>query len=268
MSSPKISVLVPTYNSAPYLKETIQSVLNQTFNDFELILLNDASTDNSEEIILSFNDSRIRYYKNDTNLGISPSRNKLMDLAQGEYLAILDNDDICMPQRLEIQAQYLDTHSDVSICGTRFELFTSNHQMPLYKKLFINLGWIWCHPYCPTIQDAIKGDVFMHPTAMYRKKDFIQHNIRYQAEYTPAEDYDIAKQALFKNLKIINLPQILLKYNLHGNNFSIKRKQQLKEADKKIKREIADFMNLKNYKPYPYWKVMLAKLRLKYFTKE
>ena len=267
MLYPKISVLVPVYNSAPYLKATIQSVLNQTFQDFELILLNDASPDNSEDIILNFNDSRIKYYKNDTNLGISPSRNKLMDLAQGEYLAILDNDDICLPQRLEIQSKFLDEHPDVSICGTWFELFTSNHQMPFYKRWLINLGWIWCHPHNPVLSDAIKGNVFMHPTAMYRKADFHKHNIRYNAEYTPAEDYDIAKQALFKGLKIVNIPQILLKYNLHGNNFSIKKKQQLKEADKKIKQEIAIFMDIKNYKPYPYWKVMLAKLRLKYFKK-
>lgn len=268
MTSPQISVLIPVYNSAPYLKKTIQSVLAQTLTDFELILLNDASSDNSEEIILTFTDPRIRYYKNENNLGISLSRNKLLDLAQGKYIAILDNDDICLANRLEIQAKYMDEHPDVSICGTRFELFTSNHQMPFYKKWFINLGWIWCHPYQPNLQDALKGNIFMHPTAMYRKDDFLKHNIRYNAEYTPAEDYDIAKQALFEGLKIINIPQILLKYNLHGNNFSLKKKQQLQKADKKIKQEIAAFLKIKNYKPYPYWKVMFTKLRLKYFMKE
>lgn len=267
MTKPKVSVLIPVYNAAPYLFDTINAVLAQEFKDFELILLNDASSDNSEEIIRQFKDPRIRYLKNNTNLGISASRNKLMDLARGKYLAVLDNDDICLPQRLKIQSKYLDTHPNVSAVGSRFELFTSNQKMPLIKKLIINLGWVWCHPHTPTLYDALKGNVLMHPTAMYRKADLIRYNIRYQKEYTPAEDYDLIKQMLFQNLKITNLPHILLKYNLHGENCSQKQKVLMQAADKQIKAEIANHLHLINYMPSPYWKTILQKLRLKYFMK-
>ncbi len=267
MLSPKVSVLVPVYNAAPYLKDTIGSVLSQTQTDFELILLDDASTDQSAEIIKSFTDPRIRYYHNQDNLGISPCRNRLMELARGEYLAVLDHDDICTPDRLAVQTAFMDNHPDISICGSRFELFTQNPQIFILKRLIINAGWIWCHPASPDLHDALKGNVVMHPTAVFRKADIITHGLKYDSSYTPAEDYDIIKQALFKGLKIANLPQILLRYNLHGNNCSLRRKQQMKDADRKIKTEIAAALNLQNYKPYPYWRVIFSKLRLKYFLK-
>ena len=100
MSGVKASVLIPVYNGAPFIKEAVESILNQSFTDFELILLNDASPDNSEEIIKTFKDARIRYYRNEKNLGISASRNKLMTLARGVYLVVLDVDDISLPNRL------------------------------------------------------------------------------------------------------------------------------------------------------------------------
>ena len=95
----KVSVLIPVYNASAFLKNSVNSILNQTFTDFELLLLDDCSSDNSVEIIKGFKDSRIKYYQNEHNLGISESRNRLMDLAQGEYLAIMDNDDLSLPER-------------------------------------------------------------------------------------------------------------------------------------------------------------------------
>ena len=115
---PCVSVLVPVYNAAPFIAATIQAVLNQSMNDFELILLNDASTDNSEEIINSFNDKRIVYARNEQNLGISATRNKLVSMARGDYIAVLDHDDICLPQRLETQVRFLK----------------ENPQSPVYRK--------------------------------------------------------------------------------------------------------------------------------------
>ena len=269
MFAPKVSILVPVYNSAPYLAETIKSVLNQTFKDFELILLNDASTDNSEDIIFKFTDKRIRYFKNEKNLGISPTRNKLIELANrnSKYLAVLDNDDICLPQRLEVQVKFLDENPDISMCGTYFELFNSNKKLPFLKSKIINAGFVWCHPLRPTLKDALKGNVLMHPTAMFRHADIKKYALCYREPYSPAEDYDIIKQALFLGLKLANIPQILLKYNLHGDNCSLTQKQKMAAADLKIKKEIAAFIGIKNFKPYPYALVMLEKLRLKYFLK-
>ena len=112
---PKISVLTPLYNTEPdQLKEMIESVLAQSFSDFEFLLLND-SPDNTEleSLVKGFSDPRIRFFSNEENLGISESRNKLLGLASGDYIAILDHDDICYPTRLEKEAAYLDSHPDV-----------------------------------------------------------------------------------------------------------------------------------------------------------
>ena len=117
---PKISVLLPVYNTAEdYLRECIDGILGQTFSDFELIIVNDASTDaNVERVVKSYEDSRIRYYVNEKNLGISETRNKLIDLAQGEYLAVHDHDDVSLPERFAKQVAYLDMHPEIGVLGT------------------------------------------------------------------------------------------------------------------------------------------------------
>lgn len=262
-NKPRISVLVPVYNAAPFIAATIRAVLEQTFEDFELILLNDASTDNSAEIISEFDDPRIRYAENEHNLGISATRNKLISLARGEYIAVLDNDDICLPQRLETQVRFLDTHPDVAIVGTWFELFCPP-EAPLLRRILLSPGWAWCQPLFPTLQDAWRGNVLMHPTAMYRREVFTAHRISYNAEYTPAEDYDLVRQILDAGLKIANIPQILLRYNLHGRNFSILKKKQMRVADRQIKLMIREKLCPKPQFFYPYLWVILRKLRLKF----
>ena len=108
--NPKVSVLTPVYNTNPaYLRQMIESVLSQSFKDFEFLILNDSPENiEIENIIKSYKDERIKYFKNEKNTGISASRNRLLELAQGEYAAVSDHDDIMLPQRLEKQAEYLD----------------------------------------------------------------------------------------------------------------------------------------------------------------
>lgn len=260
---PKISVLVPVYNAEMFICDTINAVLNQTFQNFELILLNDASTDKTAECIAKYQDPRIVYLENKQNLGITASRNKLITAARGEYIAVLDHDDICLPQRLETQLDFFYKHPEISMAGSWFELFCPP-SAPWFKRFIINAGWVWCHPQRPTLTDARKGNVLMHPTIMYRRKDFEQHHIRYSSEMSPAEDYHLVYQALKKGLRLANIPQILLKYRLYGGNCSIKRKKQMKLADKKIKRLIYADLNIPFRFLYPYWLVILQKLRLKF----
>lgn len=265
--NPKISILVPVYNAEKFIADTISAVLAQTFTDFELILLDDASTDKTAEIVSSFDDKRIKYFKNEQNIGISASRNKLIDLAKGEYIAVLDHDDICMPNRLEEQVRFLDTHQDIGMMGSWFVLKAPTWA-PLWRKIITNIGWVWCHPLYPNWNDLWKGNVMMHPTIMYRKKIFKDNNIRYRAEYSPAEDYDFVRQAMEKGIKLFNMKKILLKYNLHGKNLSLLRKESMTEADHKIKREIAQRFGKNRNWYYPYCFVMLEKLKLKFMTKE
>lgn len=260
---PCVSVLVPVYNAAPFIAATIQAVLNQSMNDFELILLNDASTDNSEEIINSFNDKRIVYARNEQNLGISATRNKLVSMARGDYIAVLDHDDICLPQRLETQVRFLKENPQIAMIGSWFELF-SPADTPVWKRLVVNMGWVWCQPLFPDFKDAWRGNVLMHPTAMYRRALFQKHSIRYNPDYTPAEDYDLVCQALEAGLKLANIPQVLLKYNLHGNNFSLRKKEQMRIADRNIKKRIRNHIYPRPRFFYPYFLLIIQKLRLKF----
>lgn len=262
-NQPRVSVLIPVYNAAPFIAATIRAVLAQTFKDFELILLNDGSTDNSAEIIAGFDDTRIRYAENERNLGISATRNKLVSMARGDYIAVLDNDDICLPRRLEAQVRFLDEHPDIAIAGTWFELFCPPGSS-LLRRLLLSPGWVWCQPRFPSRKDAWRGNVLMHPTAMYRREIFAAHGIAYNAEYTPAEDYDLVRQALDAGLKIANIPQILLRYNLHGGNVSLRRKEQMRAADRRIKLAIREKLFPKPHFFYPYFLVILQKLRLKF----
>lgn len=266
-SKPKVSVLIPVFNAERFIADTITAVLAQTYTDFELILLDDASTDKTAEIVKSFTDERIVYVRNTENLGISANRNKLISMARGEYIAVLDHDDICLPKRLEMQTGFLDKHQDIAMIGSWFEL-SCPKTSSLWRRIITNLGWVWCHPLHPSWDDLWKGNVMMHPTIMYRRKIFTDLGINYRAEYSPAEDYDLVRQAMEHNLQIANLPQILLKYNLHGNNWSLVKKEAMEEADHKIKKEIAKKFGKNRDWFYPYCLVMAEKLRLKFMVRE
>jgi len=118
----RVTVLLPVYNGAEFLAETIDSVLNQTYADFDFLIINDASTDKSEEIILSFTDLRIQYLINEKNLGSIGSPQKGMDIIQTEYIARIDQDDLWQPTKLKKQIDLLDANPRIGLCGTSIEL--------------------------------------------------------------------------------------------------------------------------------------------------
>ena len=265
MSGVKASVLIPVYNGAPFIKEAVESILNQSFTDFELILLNDASPDNSEEIIKTFKDARIRYYRNEKNLGISASRNKLMTLARGEYLIVMDDDDISLPNRLEEQIKFMDSHPDVTMAGSWCELFSRKPDKGIINYLkycFYNLGWIWTQKNSPGWEEMFCCNPIMHTTSVLRRQHIEQHQIRYNSDYSPAEDYDLCRQILSAGLKLANIPQLLVKYRWFGSNVSITRRPAMKIADHKVKADVRNILQTTR-PPYPYYKVILRKLRMK-----
>lgn len=265
MSIVKASVLIPVYNGATHLREAIDSILNQTFTDFELILLDDASPDNSEEIIKSYADSRIRYYRNEKNLGISASRNKLMELARGDYLIIMDDDDISLPHRLSEQVKFMEANPEITMTGAWCELFSSKPTKGILNRLkyyFYNLGWVWTQKNNPEWGDMLCCNPIMHTTSILRRKDIETHQIRYNPDYSPAEDYDLCRQILAAGLQLANMPQLLVKYRWFGNNVSITRRSAMKIADKRVKADVRTHLHA-DLAPYPYYKVILQKLRLK-----
>ena len=210
----KVSVLTPVYRTDErLLRQMIESVLGQTFADFEFLLLDDCPDDDRERVIRSYDDSRIVYLKNDCNLGISESRNRLLDLAKGEYLAILDHDDQCRPDRLAHQVAYLDAHPECGVVGG------------------------WTKPTCgdenryPELDHEIKlammqGSSVWHPAVMLRKSVLSETGIRYEAEFSPVEDYMLWMRLLSKTA-FHNLQEVLLDYNLHDSNTSVVHKQLL-----------------------------------------
>ncbi len=219
ISSPKISVLVPVYKTKEaYLRECIESILGQTFQNFELLLLDDCPEDtNCEEIIQSYQDDRIRYYRNETNLGISASRNKLIELARGEYLAVMDHDDVSMPDRLEKQATFLDTHPNIGVVSSEILRFPQNTISP---------NPIENHDIKLALMSVC---VLCHPAAMIRKSVLTEHHILYEEEFTPAEDYALWCR-LIPHTQFHNLPDILLKYRWHETNTSILQNSKMQLA--------------------------------------
>ncbi len=146
--NPKVSVIMSVYNGDKYLREAIESILNQTFTDFEFIIVNDGSTDNSLEIIESYDDERIKTINNKKNIGLTKSLNKALKFAKGKYIARQDADDVSLPNRFEKQVEYLDSHPEVALVGTSVYLIDENGKIigkriafakPRIKDLFKSL---------------------------------------------------------------------------------------------------------------------------------
>ena len=251
MKNPKVSVLTPLYNTNPvHLREAIESILSQTFKDFEFILLND-SPDNVrlKEIISSYKDPRIVYVENERNLGISASRNRLLDLARGEYVAIFDHDDISMPERLEKQVTYLDTNPFIGVVSSNTEWFpkTEIHRHP-EDNLDIK-------------RTLMYSDVVAHSAMMVRKSVLDENKIRYEVEYSPAEDYMLCIRLLGKTM-FHNIQEVLLKYRFSELNTTHKQCDKMRDASALIRciamKEYPLFCedcagNLKQQKPRKEW---------------
>ena len=219
---PKISVLMPVYKpKEAYLREAIQSILDQTFTDFELLILDDCPEDDREQIIKSYQDHRILYVKNEQNLGIALCRNKLIDMAAGEYLAIMDHDDISLPDRFEKQVAFLDAHPNVGVVGSWIDDFLNER---IYKFPSEDLDI-----------KVLLMDIcaITHPASMIRKSVLEQHHLRYEAEFTPSEDYRLWCR-LIEFTQFHNIPEILFKYRMHSGNTSNTHKKHMEDKTKQL----------------------------------
>ena len=194
-----VSVLMPVYNTKyDFLRQAIESILSQTYEDFELIIINDASTDNAEDVILSYKDNRIKYYKNERNLKLIATLNKGLDLCSGKYIARLDSDDYCSSQRLEKQVEYMDTHPETGVLGTLFEF------VPEHVREIVNVEDIpLCIRYIP--------GCLLHSSAMMRKSVLTDNKLYYNSDCLHAEDFkmwsDISRVA-----NVAVLPEVLTYY--------------------------------------------------------
>ncbi len=234
--NPEISVLLPVYNTKEkYLRECIESILHQTFENFELVILNDGSSNNAEEIIKSYNDKRICYYKNEKTQGITKCRNQLLKLAKGKYIAVHDHDDISFSDRFEKEYNFLENNKEISVISGWIEVFSERNcslKKPVLK--------IWKTKTYPKILDFLKRCELIHPACMWRRSDFERFNLIYEEGYYGAQDYALFAKAV-RYLKFANLQEPILKYRRHPDNVS-RDKECMKAESLKVKNVILEFL--------------------------
>jgi len=232
MGSPLVSVLMPAYNSEKYIAEAIESILNQTYKNIELIIVDDASLDSTWHIISEFKrkDSRIVAVRNETNLYIAENRNKAISLANGKYIAWQDSDDVSYSHRIEKQVEFMEANPEVGICGGFLD-FYFNNEIVEHRKYFYS-------------DKKLRKTVFRQspvaqPTAIIRK-ECIDKVGMFNAEYPPAEDLDMSFR-IGTHYKFANLQLPLIKYRVHLKSATSQKFKIIMLTTLKIR-----FKNIKN----------------------
>jgi glycosyltransferase involved in cell wall biosynthesis len=226
-----ISVALPVHNAHRTLAATLDSLVHQTLPDFEVVLLDDASSDDSLAIAAAYQDRlRLRILRAEQNLGISGARNRLLAEIDSDYIAILDHDDICHPERLARQHDHLDAHPDIDIIGSAVTYFSQLSDLPAGHRVLRH----------PSGDAAIKTKLLhntsmVHPSAMARRSFFSDCG-GYQAEFSPAEDYALWCRAALLGKRFANLDESLLYYRLHPSQTSQVQSQRMVLKDIEIKR--------------------------------
>lgn len=208
---PEITVLMPVYNAARFLPTAMDSILQQSFSDLEFLIIDDGSTDNSAAIIQSYTDNRIRFIRNEINLGVKATLNKGIELATADLIARMDADDISLPDRLLKQYSFMQEHPECCLLGSRTATISEEGELrwedkPESEFTYYNLTF-FCAIY--------------HPSVMYRKS-IIKEAGMYKLPY--AEDYELWCR-LSRKYKLHVLPDILLHYRLNSKSTSTNLKQ-------------------------------------------
>ena len=245
----KVSVLMPVYKTnEAYLREAIESILKQIFTDFEFLIVDDCPSDTREAIVKSYNDSRIVYSINPQNFGIAGVRNKLIDMAQGEYLAIMDHDDVSLPERFQKQVEILDAHPEIGVVGCKTQRMSNGN----FSKN-------------PTNDEDIRLALMRvcaitHPSAMIKKSVLTDNNIRYEEEFSPSEDYALWCR-LIPYTKFYNLKDPLFLYRDHAQNTSHAQQGKMRSATLAIQ-AIVQTQNPALYQEFLFKATHLSKFKL------
>ena len=222
--NPLVSVLMAVYNGEKFLREAIDSILNQTYTNFEFLIVNDGSVDLTEEIILSYSDSRIRYIKNETNLKLIASLNKGLDLANGKYIARMDADDISLPNRIEKQVDFMERNPEYILIGARVLSFGKNNNLSSpcleHNDIFKTLHFSNC---------------LYHSSVMINRD--LMGGLKYDNQYLHVEDYELWTRLISMG-KMKILDNILLKYRVHDDSICQSNHLFQYEMVKKVRKKI------------------------------
>lgn len=217
VTNPKITVLMSVYNGEKYLGEAIDSILNQTFKNFEFLIIDDGSTDSSAEIIHSYTDPRIRLIRNRENIGLTGSLNKGLKLAKGKYIARMDADDISLPERLEREVAIADAYPEITVVTTGFANFVNSYRED--NRGSVNKGdtdeieWIG-------FEDLLEGNKIFHGSVLFKRKNILDIG-GYDERLPKAQDYDLWLR-VSRKVEIIKLKRILFLRRLHFDCVSMR----------------------------------------------
>jgi len=218
MESCQVTVLMPVFNSAAYLAETIDSILSQTYKDFEFLIINDGSTDDSENIILNYRDPRIRYLKNPRNMGIIETLNKGLELIRSKYIVRMDADDLAFPERIAVQVAFMEEHPTVAVAGSGKINFSDSKEAE-YKIIrpIVDEKILYF--------ESIFNTSIPHPSAIIRNEIIHTYKVRYDPAFFGAEDkamwLDLAKHGTLGNII-----EPLIKYRAHENQISYTKQEE------------------------------------------
>lgn len=228
-STPLVSIIMPAYNAEKYLEESVESIVNQRYSNWELIIINDGSSDATGNLISKYvgQDSRIVGLDNTSNKGLVYTRNRGLQSAKGKYVANLDSDDVADPNRLKLQVDYLETHPDVVLLGSSCELIDQNGKHLGFEKRTI--------PQHRLKSLLVFSNYFINSTLLIRKDKL--DGLSYTDSYAPAEDYQLVTQLKDRG-ELVNLNQVLVKYRLHDNNISAIKKKEQENAIQQIHKRI------------------------------
>lgn len=217
-----VTVLMPVYNGEDYLRAAIESILTQSHKEFELLIINDGSIDSTESIILSFDDPRIRYIRNQKNLGLIETLNRGLSESKGVYIARMDADDIAHPHRLEKQLQFMRENPDVIVCGTNYQKFGVTNEIVILPETNEHIKF-----------QMIIGNPVCHPSVIIRLNSLKQNNLTFDSNFLHAEDYHLWSK-LIRLGKFHNLQEILLNYRQHEQQVSSLHQLEQNEVSKQI----------------------------------
>lgn len=223
MNNVVVSILMSVYNGEAYLQEAIDSMLNQTFQNFEFIIVDDASTDSSYDILNGYKDERIKLIHNRENIGLTKCLNKALRYAKGKYIARMDADDICMPTRLEKQICYMERHEKVALVSCSYMEFGESN-----RKNFIQLNELQIKG------QLLYGSVLPHPGFMFKRELYSKYGIRYNEKMKYAQDYDFQVRVA-RRFEVACMSDILIKYRVSDKQISRQKWQEQQEYANRVR---------------------------------
>ena len=220
-----VTIVLPVYNGERYLRDAIDSVLAQTYRDFELWVVNDGSSDGTVAIVDSYGDPRVKRIDNPHNMGLVATLNRAFAMVETPYIARMDDDDLWHEKKLELQMALLESRPDVGVCGTSIHKFGDIDSIHIF----------------PEESDALKvGLLFYcmmsHPSVVYRRSMLVETGLSYRQDYFPAEDYKMWVDVL-QHSKIYNLQEPLVEYRQHGGQICREKKVEQIALERRLREE-------------------------------